>query len=88
MWSAIIAHYFVSIAVNPNVPRRNVIREPYRGLMPLNSSQRKPDMAAVVAHFMPPLAGQNFNLQHRDALWVECKAPDKDTPSGWKNLMN
>jgi hypothetical protein len=23
----------------------------------------------------------------RDVLWVECKAPEEDTPAGWKNLM-
>jgi len=87
MWGAIVAQYYGSVAVNQNAPRWNVMREAYRGLMPINPSQRKPDVA-VVAHFTVPPAGHIFNLQHRDSLWVECKAPNKDTPSEWKNLVN
>jgi hypothetical protein len=88
MWGAIVTQYFRSVAVNQNAPRWNVIREAYRGLPPFNSSQRKPDLAAVAAYFMAPPAGQVFNLQHRDTLWVEGKAPNKDTPAGWKTLVN
>lgn len=88
MWGAIIAHYHRSIAVNPMGPRWHVIREAYRGLIPFNPSQKKPDVVAALAYFTAQPAAQNFTLQHRDGLWVECKAPNKDIPSGWKDLMS
>jgi len=83
MWNAIFNLYYGSIAVHPFAPRWTVIREPYRGLPPLNLSQKKPDVVAVVAKFQ-----QAIGLQHRDTVWVECKAPNHDTPSRWKNLIN
>lgn len=88
MWTAIVGLYYGSAAVNQGAPRWDVIREAYRGLIPFQPSQQRPDVAAVIAYFIAPPAGQMVTLRHRDGLWVECKAANKDNPSGWRNLMN
>jgi hypothetical protein len=86
-WTEICALYFPRTATTRNGPRWKIDREAYRGFPPQNPSVVKSDLIAIrcITQAQPGQAPQSTS---RDYLWIECKAADKDVPSGWKNVLN
>ncbi|OAX80045.1 hypothetical protein ACJ72_05626 [Emergomyces africanus] len=84
VWNAILRVYFPSIATAPNGQRWTVLLEPYRG--PLhNLPIHRPDILVVRLQHRQVTSG--INVVGRDFIWVECKPPSHDRPSGWKNVL-
>ncbi|KAK2813373.1 hypothetical protein FQN50_000688 [Emmonsiellopsis sp. PD_5] len=85
VWAGICHTYFPHIATTPQGPRWAVLREPYRG-PPGHLTAHKPNVLVVRLQPQPGPGGLQIN--RRDYLWVECKPPSHDKPSGWKDLIN
>lgn len=88
VWVSILLVYFPPYPVVPGGNLYTVRREPYRGgtgFTEDNLHELRPDI--VVIQMMPPQPNPHGLDPLRDILWVECKAPTKDTPGGWKDLM-
>ncbi|EER39935.1 predicted protein [Histoplasma capsulatum H143] len=85
VWVAICRLYFPHTATGHNGTRWTVLWEAYRG-PPHHLSEHKPNV--LVVRLQPQQVVGGLRVYGRDYLWVECKPPSHDTPSGWKNLIN
>lgn len=81
-WHAICLLYFPETTNDPTGPIWSTVREAYRGPSGAPSTYR-PDILTIKMM----LAGQTGALLKRDVLWIECKAPDKDAPFEWKDVI-
>lgn len=63
----------------------DVIVQPYRGIPMAANWKHRPDVVTVrINHVIQMPAVTELK---RDILWVECKAPSRDRPSEWKEVM-
>lgn len=63
----------------------SVLEHPFRGL-PLSSTETQISDVVVLQMTHTNQAGGTKSTK-RDVLWVECKAPSKDQPYQWNNVM-
>ncbi|KAK4233454.1 hypothetical protein C8A03DRAFT_38832 [Achaetomium macrosporum] len=87
-WTAILVEYFVRLL--PLGPHSySIDTQAYRGPNASQPNQHKPDVVVVKMQTTvnPAAGGAPPRTVSRDILWVECKAPNHDTPSGWKDLI-
>lgn len=66
----------------------DVVVQPYRGIPLDDNWKTRPDVVTVRIHQAIQQQGGQVAKVNRDLISVECKAPSKDQPSEWKNVMN
>ncbi|KAK4095893.1 hypothetical protein N658DRAFT_502184 [Parathielavia hyrcaniae] len=89
VWSRLLERYFPADPGPQGQGVYTVDREPYRG-PPGAVSTVRPDhvvLRLLRAVNPPPPAPQVPQIHRRDILWVECKAPNHDTPGQWNLLI-
>jgi hypothetical protein len=64
-----------------------VLREPYR-MVEGQDGLKKPDVIAVKTRTTTVGPQGTTEDVERDVLTIECKAPNENTQSGWRNLIN
>ncbi|KAK4150232.1 hypothetical protein C8A00DRAFT_37182 [Chaetomidium leptoderma] len=85
-WTAILGEYFIRF-LPLGQHSYSIDTQAYRGPRPGFQSEHKPDVVVVKMQTTVAVAGGPPVTVSRDILWVECKAPNHDTPNGWKNLI-
>ncbi|KAK3934459.1 hypothetical protein QBC46DRAFT_413892 [Diplogelasinospora grovesii] len=89
-WTDIPAVYFPQWTPPNSTIHYAIQREAYRALPPAVSLHHKrPDIIVIrLQNLPPPQPGQGQRAEERDVLWIECKAPNHDTPGEWKDAIN